>query len=127
MSRLLDQAREATRRLHYSLRTEDAYVSSIRRFILFHGKRHPLEMGESEVVAFLTHQAVQRDVAASTQNQAVAGLLFLYRIVLGRPLVALDDGVVRARAPNASPRSSAARRPAPSWPTSTAPPGSPPA
>ena len=72
MSRLLDQVREATRRLHYSLRTEDAYVLWIKRFILLHGKRHPLEMGEPEVVAFLTHLAVHEDVAASTQNQALS-------------------------------------------------------
>ena len=97
MSRLLDQVREATRRLHYSIRTEDAYVAWSRRFILFHGKRHPLEMGEPEVIAFLTHLAVQRDVAASTQNQALSALLFLYKVVLGRPLNWLNDEVVRAR------------------------------
>ncbi len=103
MPRLLDQVRDATRRLHYSIRTEEAYVSWIRRFILFHGKRHPLEMGEPEVVAFLTHLAVRRDVAASTQNQALSALLFLYKVVLRRPLAALDDGVVRARAPQRLP------------------------
>ena len=97
MSRLLDQVREATRRLHYSIRTEEAYVAWSRRFILFHGKRHPLEMGEPEVIAFLTHLAVQRDVAASTQNQALSALLFLYKVVLGRPLNWLNDEVVRAR------------------------------
>ena len=83
MPRLLDQVREATRRLHYSLRTEDAYVDWTKRFILFHRKRHPLEIGEPDVVAFLTHLAVQRDVAASTQNQALSALLFLYKVVLG--------------------------------------------
>jgi Phage integrase, N-terminal SAM-like domain len=72
MARLLDRVREAARRLHYSIRTEEAYVSWTRRFIVFHGKRHPLEMGESEVVAFLTHLAVQRNVAASTQNRPSA-------------------------------------------------------
>jgi Phage integrase, N-terminal SAM-like domain len=77
MPKLLDQVREATRRLHYSIRTEDAYVQWAKRFILFHAKRHPLEMGEPEVVAFLTHLAIQRDVAASTQNQALRALLFL--------------------------------------------------
>ena len=77
MPKLLDQVRETTRRLHYSIRTEDAYVDWTRRFILFHAKRHPLEMGEPEVVAFLTHLAVERDVAASTQNQALCALLFL--------------------------------------------------
>ena len=64
--RLLDRVRGATRRLHYSIRTEDSYVDWIRRFILFEGKRHPLEMVEAEVVAFLTHLAMQRRVAAST-------------------------------------------------------------
>ena len=103
MPRLLDQVREATRRLHYSIRTEDAYALWIKRFILFHDKRHPLEMGEPEVVAFLTHLAVQRDVAASTQNQALSALLFLYKIVLGRPLARLDDQVVRARTPERLP------------------------
>ena len=70
------------RQKHYSIRTEQAYVDWIRRFILFHGKRHPLEMGEPEVEAFLTHLAVNRNVAASTQNQAFSALLFLYREVL---------------------------------------------
>jgi hypothetical protein len=82
VSRLLDQVREATRRLHYSIRTEDTYVAWTKRFILFHGKRHPLEMGEPEVVAYLTHLAVQCHVAASTQNQALSALTLL---VYGRP------------------------------------------
>ena len=69
MPKLLDQVREATRRLHYSIRTEDTYVDWAKRFILFHGKRHPLEMAEPEVVAFLTHLAVQKDMAASTQRE----------------------------------------------------------
>jgi integron integrase len=103
MSRLLDQVRETTRRLHYSIRTEDAYVLWIRRFILFHGKRHPLEMGEPEVVEFLTHLAVHEDVAASTQNQALAALLFLYKVVLDRPLEWVNDQVVRARKPERLP------------------------
>jgi integron integrase len=103
MSRLLDQVREATRRLHYSIRTEDTYVAWAKRFILFHGKRHPLEMGEPEVVAFLTHLAVQRDVAASTQNQALSALLFLYKVVLGRPLNWLGDEVMRAKMPERLP------------------------
>lgn len=101
--RLLDRVREATRRLHYSIRTEDANVKWIRRFILFHRKRHPSEMGESEVVAFLTHMAVQGHVAASTQNQALCSLLFLYKIVLERPLERLSDDVVRARTPERLP------------------------
>jgi integron integrase len=103
MPKLLDQVREATRRLHYSIRTEDAYVDWARRFILFHRKRHPLEMGEPEVVAFLTHLAVHRDVAASTQNQALCALLFLYKVVLERPLAWIDDGVVRAKTPERLP------------------------
>ncbi len=103
MPRLLDQVRETTRRLHYSIRTEDAYVQWIRRFILFQGKRHPLEMGEAEVVTFLNHLAVRRDVAASTQNQALSALVFLYKVVLDRPLARLDDGLVRARTPERLP------------------------
>jgi integron integrase len=86
MARLLDRVRDRVRVLHYSIRTEDAYVQWIRRFILFHGKRHPQEMGAPELEAFLTHLAVDRDVAASTQNQALSAILFLYREVLGRPL-----------------------------------------
>jgi len=79
--RLLDQVRHVIRRLHYSIRTEQAYVDWIRRFILFHGKRHPVEMGALEVEAFLTHLAVQGEVAASTQNQALNAIVFLYRLV----------------------------------------------
>jgi integron integrase len=83
---LLDRVRSVIRTLHYSIRTEQAYVQWIKRFILFHGKRHPLEMGEPEVEAFLTHLAAEEDVAASTQNQALSALLFLYKVVLDRPL-----------------------------------------
>jgi integron integrase len=101
--RLLDRVREATRRLHDSIRTEDADVARIRRYILFHGKRHPLEMGEPEVVAFLTHLVVERHVAASTQNQALHALRFLDKIVPERPLERLDDDVVRARTPERLP------------------------
>ncbi len=82
-ARLLDQVRNAIRRKHYSIRTEQAYLSWIKRFILFHNKRHPREMGAPEIEAFLTYLAVQRRVAASTQNQALAAILFLYREVLG--------------------------------------------
>ena len=71
MSKLLDQVREEIRVRHYSIRTEEAYLNWIRRFILFHGKRRPMEMGESEVQEFLTHLAVEGKVAASTQNQAL--------------------------------------------------------
>jgi Phage integrase, N-terminal SAM-like domain len=127
MPRLLDQVRETTRRLHYSIRTEDAYVDWIRRFILFHAKRHPLEMGEPEVVAFLTHLAVQKDVAASSQNHALCALLFLYKVVLGKPLAWIEGDAVRAKTSSGCRPSSAVRRHAPSWPSSTAPPGSPPA
>ncbi len=81
--RFLDGLREELRVRHYSLRTEDAYVDWVRRFILFHGKRHPREMGAPEVQAFLSHLAMARNVAPSTQNQAKAALLFLYRVVLG--------------------------------------------
>lgn len=84
--KLLNQVRAALRRKHYALRTEDAYTGWIRRFILFHGTRHPRELGAADVSAFLTHLAVEREVAASTQNQALSALLFLYREVLLQPL-----------------------------------------
>ncbi len=103
MPRLLDQVREATRRLHYSIQTEDAYVNWTKRFILYHGKRHPLDMGRPEVIAFLGHLAMREDVAASTQNQALSALLFLYKVVLGRPLEWVNDEVVRARMPERLP------------------------
>ena len=103
MPRLLDQVREVTRRLHYSIRTEDAYVAWTKRFVLLHGKRHPLEMGEPEVLAFLNHLAVQHNVAASTQNQALSALLFLYKAVLGRPLQWLGDDMIRAKMPGRLP------------------------
>jgi integron integrase len=96
--RLLDRVREAVRSRHYSRRTEKAYVHWIRRFIFFHDKRHPAEMGATEVTAFLTSLAVQDKVAASTQNQALSALLFLYREVLGVDLPWLED-VVRAKRP----------------------------
>ncbi|MEM4302228.1 MAG: phage integrase N-terminal SAM-like domain-containing protein [Candidatus Caldarchaeum sp.] len=96
--KLLDQVSEAIRRKHYSSRTEETYVHWIKRFILFHDKRHPKDMGAAEVEAFLTHLAVQEKVAASTQNQAYSALLFLYRHVLNQPLdMPLD--VVRAKKP----------------------------
>ena len=94
--KLLDRLREELRVRHLSIRTEDAYVDWARRFILFHGKRHPNEMGAAEVSAFLGHLAVERQVAASTQNQAKAALLFLYRVGLGQDLPWLDD-VVQAK------------------------------
>ncbi len=100
--RLLDRVRAAVRARHYSPRTEDAYVGWVRRFILFHGKRHPDEMGPAEITAFLTALAVERRVSASTQNQALAALLFLYTHVLGREPGWLD-GIVRAKRPTRLP------------------------
>ena len=85
-SPLLNQIAQAIRVRHYSIRTEKAYIDWIKRFICFHHKRHPKDMGEAEVAAFLTHLAVNRNVAASTQNQALSALVFLYRVVLDRPL-----------------------------------------
>ena len=96
--KLLDQVRNAIRVRHYSRRTEDAYVGWIRRFIVFHGRKHPSAMGGCEINAFLTHLAVERNVSASTQSQALSAILFLYRNVLDEELVWLDD-VVRARKP----------------------------
>jgi integron integrase len=90
--------RNAIRRKHYSIRTEQAYGDWIKRFIHFHGKRHPAELGADDVAAFLTHLAVDLKVAAATQNQAKAALLFLYREVLGLELRWLD-GVAQARVP----------------------------
>lgn len=87
--RLLDAVRAAVRGRHFSPRTEKAYVGWVRRFVRFHGLRHPAEMGEADVVAFLRHLAVARRVSASTHNQALSALLFLYREVLGRPLGAM--------------------------------------
>ncbi len=96
--RLLDRAREAIRRHHYSYRTEETYLHWMRRFILFSGRRHPRELGAAEVTAFLNHLATERSVAASTQNQALAALLFLYKEVLAAPLPWLD-GIERAKRP----------------------------
>lgn len=79
--KLLVQVRLAIRRRHYSRRTEEAYVHWVRRFVRFHGLRHPAEMGAAEVTEFLTHLATARRVSASTQNQAASALLFLYRQV----------------------------------------------
>jgi integron integrase len=100
--RLLDQVRGKIRLKHYSLRTEQAYVDWIRRFIRHHGKRHPRDMGAGEVEAFLTHLAVAGRVAASTQNQAKSALLFLYREVLEVELPWLDN-VQQAKAPKRLP------------------------
>ena len=100
--RLLDRVRAALRIRHYSRRTEKAYVAWILRYILFHGKRHPVEMGAPELTRFLSSLAVDRKVAASTQNQALSALLFLYRAVLEIDLPWLDD-VVRAKRPQRLP------------------------
>jgi integron integrase len=89
--RLLDRVRTSLRTRHYSARTEKAYVGWIRRFILFHHKRHPETLGEPEIAAFLSSLATEGKVSASTQNQALAGLLFLYQVVLGRQLAWLGD------------------------------------
>jgi integron integrase len=89
--RLLDSVRDAIRRRHYSRRTEETYVHWIKRFIYFCAKRHPRELGAAEVTAFLNHLAREREVAASTQNQALSALLFLYREALGTPLPWLDE------------------------------------
>ena len=100
--KLLDQVRGKIRLKHYSIRTEQAYVDRIKRFILHFGKRHPRELGAADVEAFLTHLAVAGNVAASTQNQAKSALLFLYREVLETELPWLDN-VERARAPKRLP------------------------
>lgn len=95
-SPFLEQLRNAIRVRHYSIRTEEAYLHWVKRFILFHGKRHPEDMGEFEVGEFLTHLAVTRKVSANTQNQALNALVFLYKQVLGKPLGQIN-GVVRAK------------------------------
>jgi len=95
--KLLDRVREAIRTRHYSRRTEKAYVAWIRRFIVFHEKRHPSQMGAPEVTAFLSSLAV-RGVSASTQNQALSAILFLYGAVLGQRLEWMND-IVRAQRP----------------------------
>jgi integron integrase len=100
--RLPDVLRERIRLRHYSLRTERAYVGWVRRFISFHGHRHPRDMGAAEVMAFLGSLATDRNVAAATQNQALAALLFLYKDVLESELPWLDD-IPRARRPRRLP------------------------
>jgi len=100
--KLLDQVRDAIRLKNYSYQTEQTYVDWIRRYILYHDKRHPKEMGSREIEAFLTYLAVERNVAASTQNQALSALLFLYREVL-RLNIDLRVDAVRARKPKRLP------------------------
>lgn len=99
--KLLDQVRDAIRVKHYSLRTEKTYVDWIKRFVLFHNKRHPREMGAPEIEQFLTHLALNENVAASTQNQALSAILFLYRDVLHQDLG--DINAVRAKKPKRLP------------------------
>ncbi len=100
--KLLDQVREKLRVKHYAYRTEKTYIFWMRRFILFHGKKHPKDMGAKEIEAFLTHLAVNRRVAASTQNQALNALMFLYKKVLH---IDISDPIdsVRARRPDRLP------------------------
>ncbi len=100
--KLLDRLREALRSRHYSRRTEQAYCYWVRMFIFLHNVRHPADMAEPEINSFLTHLAVKEKVSASTQTQALSGLLFLYRHVLGRQIGDLGD-VIRARRPKGLP------------------------
>jgi integron integrase len=100
--KLLESVRRAIRTCHYSRGTEKAYVGWVRRFVRYHGLRHPAEMGADEVTAYLSHLAADRHVSASTQNQALSALLFLYRNVLEVDLPWLD-GVVRAKRPQRLP------------------------
>ena len=101
-SKLLDQVRREMRIRHYSLRTEKTYLQWIKRYIFFHDKRHPQDMGEPELTSFLSWLASERNVASSTQNQALSALLFLYKNVLGVELEWLD-GIVRAKRPKRLP------------------------
>lgn len=94
---LLGRLRAAVRARHYSPRTEESYVGWVKRFVVFHGRRHPDQLGEAEVRAFLEHLADRVRVSASTQNQAVAALLFLYDAVLGRRLAVSPQGIVHAK------------------------------
>jgi hypothetical protein len=100
--KLLDQLREALRSRHYSRRTEQTYCHWVKRYIFFHNVRHPAEMAEPEMNQFLTHLAVKENVSASTQNQALSALLFLYRYVIGREVGDLGE-VIRARKPTRLP------------------------
>ena len=100
--KLLDLVRQKIRLKHYSIRTEQAYADWIRRFILFHRKRHPAEMGAGEIEAFLTHLATERNVSASTQNQALSALLFLYKEVVQVELPWLNT-MERAKKPQRLP------------------------
>jgi site-specific recombinase XerD len=101
-SPLLDQVRRAVRVRHYSIRTEQSYLHWIKRFILFHDKRHPATLGEAEVAQFLSFLANEGQVVAATQNLALNALVFLYKVVLERPLAEIA-GVIRAKKPQRLP------------------------
>lgn len=100
--KLLERVRDALRTKHYSFRTEQSYLEWIKRYIMFHGKRHPKDMGAAEVQAYITYLATGRQLAASTQNQALSAILFLYRYVLQMDL-ALPADIVRAERPKRLP------------------------
>ena len=100
--RLFDRVRQIIQALHYSPRTEKTYIGWIKRFIFFHGKRHPIEMGEKEINEFLSFLAIKKNVTASTQNQALCAIVFLYRHVLNRD-IGLLDGLIRAKRPGRLP------------------------
>jgi integron integrase len=100
--RLLDEVRDRIRCKHYSIRTEQSYLDWIKRYIFFHKKQHPKNLGEKEISAFLTHLAVDRKVASSTQNQALCAIVFLYREVIGKELGDFDN-LVRAKRPQKLP------------------------
>ena|SRR3989338_6615474 len=95
--KLLDLVREQIRLKHYSMKTEQTYIGWIKRYIFFHQKKHPFDMGKAEIEAFLTHLAVERKVGATTQNQAFNALLFLYTQVLGIPLKDQNIQALRAQ------------------------------
>jgi len=101
-SPLLNELREAIRRKHYSIRTEEAYVGWVKKFVLFHDKKHPRQLKEKEITAYLNHLAVNQRVAASTQNQALSAILFLYKEVLKMDLDYLDE-LTRANRPQRLP------------------------
>lgn len=100
--KLLDRVKIAIRAKHYSIRTEQAYVNWIKKFVLFHNKRHPKELGASDINQFLSHLANNDNVAASTQNQALCALLFLYKEVLALEIGDIGD-VIRAKKPKRLP------------------------
>lgn len=100
--RLLDQLRYVIRCKHYSIRTEHTYVEWVKRFIYFHDRKHPKDLGESNISAFLTHLAVERKVSSSTQNQALCAIVFLYKNVIKKEIGELDD-LIRAKRPSKLP------------------------